>query len=192
MEINDIIDLLSKEIDSRRLEHSINVMKVSEQMARHYGSDVNKARIAAILHDCGKNHKGNDALEYIKKIPYIPDEIEKIQPKLLHGVIGKHLAMTKYNIGDQEILEAIRWHTTGRAGMSVLEKIIYIADYIEPLRTFEGIEEMRRLAFVDLDKCIVHCSESSIRYVLKKGVLLHEKTVETRNYSLMLVNMNSI
>lgn len=192
MDKNDLINLLSHQIGSTRLKHSINVMEVSEKMAKHYRIDVEKAKIAAILHDCGKNYKGSEALEYIRKIPYEPDNIEKIQPKLLHGIIGQHLAMTKYNISDNEILDAIRWHTTGRAGMSTLEKIIYIADYIEPLRTFEGIEEMRRLAFIDLDECIVKCSESSINYVIKKGVLLHNKTVETRNYSLKLVNRKSI
>ena len=106
-----------------KAEHLINVMKVWNRWPGIMGA-INKARIAAILHDCGKIIK-EMMLSIYQKIPYIPDEIGKIQPKLLHGVIGKHLAMTKYNIGDQEILEAIRWHTTGRAGMSVLENHIY-------------------------------------------------------------------
>lgn len=185
-----LINQLSNEVNPKRMLHSIKVMEVAEKMAIHYHVDVEKAKIAAILHDCGKNYKGQEALEYVKEIPYEPDPIEKLQPKLLHGIIGQHLAKTKYNINDNEILDAIRWHTTGRAGMSNLEKIIYIADYIEPLRTFKGIEEMRRLAFIDLDECIIHCAESSINYVLKKGVLLHHKTVETRNYSLTLINKN--
>lgn len=187
MEINNIINKLCSQLDSFRFKHSINVMEVSEALAKHYGADVHKANISGVLHDCGKNYKGAEALEYVKGIPYEPDNIETLQPKLLHGVIGKHLAKTMYNIDDQEILNAIHWHTTGRAGMDILEKIVYIADYIEPLRSFEGIEEIRKIAFENLDECIVRCSESTIRFIIERGVLLHSKTVETRNYSLCLL-----
>lgn len=187
MDMKDIIKKLNTQIDQKRIEHSINVMEVSESMARHYNVDIQKAKIAGILHDCGKNYVGDEARRYASKIQYKPDRIEMLQPKLLHGIIGRHLAMTMYNIEDDDILNAIRWHTTGRPAMSTLEKIIYIADYIEPLRTFNGIEQMRRLAYEDLDKCIVQCADSTIQYIMQKRILLHEKTVETRNYSLLLV-----
>jgi predicted HD superfamily hydrolase involved in NAD metabolism len=88
-------------------------------------------------------------------------------------------------VTDPAVLSAIRWHTTGRGGMTLLEKIIYIADYIEPARQLDGIEEMRKVAYNDLDRCIVICSDSTIAFILKKGALLHPKTVETRNYSLL-------
>ncbi len=187
MEINIIIKRLKDDLDEFRFNHSINVMEMAESLAKHYGTDIHKARLAGILHDCGKNYKGDEAKEYVNRIGYQADDIEILQPKLLHGIIGENLAKEIYEVTDEEILGAIRWHTTGKAGMNLLEKIIYVADYIEPLRSFKDIENMRKIAFEDLDKCIVYCSESTIDFVLKKGVLLHQNTVDTRNYSLMLI-----
>ncbi|NLX63632.1 MAG: HD domain-containing protein [Clostridiaceae bacterium] len=187
MDINTIINILKKELDPYRFNHSMNVMETAEALAKHYGADVSKARLAGILHDCGKNYKGEEAIEYVKKIGYEADEIEILQPKLLHGIIGKHLAEEVYGVTDEEVLGAIRWHTTGKSGMNLLEKIIYVADYIEPLRSFEGIDTMRKMAFEDLERCIVYCSESTIKFILKKGAFLHKNTIDTRNYSLMLI-----
>lgn len=187
MGIETIMDMLEKELDIKRFQHSVNVMEVSQSLAEVYGADIEKARLAGILHDCAKNYKGDEARDYIEKIGYKADEIELLQPKLLHGIIGEHLARHIYGVTDEEVLGAIRWHTTGRAGMNLLEKIIYVADYIEPLRYFEGIEEMRKAAYEDLDRCIVLCSESTIKFVLNKGALLHSRTVETRNHSIMLI-----
>lgn len=188
MDIKTIMYMLNKELDSKRYLHSVNVMEVSQSLAKNYGADIEKARLAGILHDCAKNYRGDDARDYVRKIGYEADEVELLQPKLLHGIIGEHLARTIYGVADEEVLGAIRWHTTGKAGMSLLEKIVYVADYIEPLRYFEGIEKMRKAAYEDLERCIVLCSESTIRFVLNKGALLHSRTVETRNHSLRLIN----
>jgi len=172
---------LASELTEKRYVHSLNVADTAVEMARRYGADEEKIYLAGLLHDCGKSYKGNAAREFVKKIGYQPDGIELLQPGLLHGVIGEYLARHEYGVADPEILSAIRWHTTGRAGMSVLEKIIYIADYIEPGRNFEGIEAMREEAFRDLD-----------RYVLENGYLLHPKTVETRNHSLLALKALNI
>lgn len=187
MNIDEIKVKLERELEYGRYIHSLNVMEMSAKLAERYGVNTEKARLARILHDCGKNYKDERAKEYIRDIGYIPDEIELAQPKLLHGIIGEHIAKYEYEVTDKDVLSAIRWHTTGKAGMTLLEKIIYVADYIEPLRDFEGIEEMRKAAFQNLDKCIVLCADSTIRFILKKGLLLHEKTVETRNHSLKLL-----
>ncbi len=185
MNLDHIKKELSGELDEARFIHSVNVMEESIKLAHHYGVDEDKAAWAGLLHDCGKNYKGDRAREYVRSIGYIPDEIECKQTKLLHGIIGEHLAREKYGVTDPAVLSAIRWHTTGRGGMTLLEKIIYIADYIEPARQLDGIEEMRKVAYNDLDRCIVICSDSTIAFILKKGALLHPKTVETRNYSLL-------
>ncbi|MCX7773826.1 MAG: bis(5'-nucleosyl)-tetraphosphatase (symmetrical) YqeK [Clostridia bacterium] len=187
MEIADIIERLKNVLEKDRFMHSVNVMETSVSLAAHYGVDVQQARLAGILHDCGKNYKGDEARDYIKHIGYEADELELLQTRLLHGVIGEHLAKTVYGVEDAEVLGAIRWHTTGKAGMSLLEKIVYVADYIEPLRSFDGVEDMRKAAYENLDQAVVLCSDSTIRYILKKGFLLHEKTVQTRNHSLLLL-----
>lgn len=187
MNIDDIKLKLQKELEYSRYLHSLNVIEMAASLAEKYGVDVKKAELAGILHDCGKNFGGEKAREYAREIGYTPDEIELAQPRLLHGIIGEHIAKTEYNVDDEEVLSAIRWHTTGKAGMTDLEKIIYVADYIEPLRDFEGIEEMRKAAFQNLDECVVLCADSTIRFILKKGLLLHEKTIETRNHSLKIL-----
>lgn len=192
MDIETITQKLKNELDDKRYLHSVNVMNTSVELAALYGADPEKARLAGILHDCGKNYRGERAKEYIRKAGYPADEIEMVQTKLLHGIIGERLAKEEYGVSDPEILSAIRWHTTGKAGMTTLEKIIYVADYIEPLRSFEGIEEMRKAAYENLDRCVVLCADSTIRYVLSNGALLHEKTVETRNYSLMLLKKSGL
>lgn len=190
MDIENIIEKLKLELDDARYQHSLNVMKISKKLAEIYGADVNKARLAGILHDCGKNYKGDKAREFVKKIGYCPDKVEWDHTRLLHGIIGENIARTVYNIDDEDILSAIHWHTTGRAGMTILEKIIYVADYIEPLRNFEGIETLRDAAYENIDRCVVLCADSTIRYILEKNFLLHGKTVETRNHSLMLLKSN--
>lgn len=187
MELDEMLEKLKSTLSEKRYIHSLNVADTAVKMADHYGVDREKIYLAGILHDCGKFCKDDMAREYVKKIGYQADAIEWAQPGLLHSVIGEHMARQEYGVTDAEILGAIRWHTTGRAGMSVFEKIIYIADYIEPGRKFEGLEDMRAEAFRDLDRCIVLCADSTIRYILDHGYLLHPKTVETRNYSLSAV-----
>lgn len=187
MELGKILEKLSSELGQPRYTHSLNVAEVAVRMAAHYGVDREKAYYAGLLHDCGKSYKGDAARDFIKKIGYEADEIELTQTRLLHGAIGEYLALHAYGFSDPELLAAIRWHTTGRAGMSILEKIIYIADYIEPDREFEGVSEMREEAFRNLDRCVVLCSDSTIRHILAKGYLLHGKTIETRNFSILAV-----
>lgn len=190
MDIEIILERLKKTLNSDRFAHSVNVMEMSVKLAKHYGADSKKAELAGLLHDCGRIFKGEESKGFVWKIGYRPDEIESAQPILLHGIIGEHMARVIYEVEDSEVLGAIRWHTTGKANMTPLEKIVYVADYIEPLRCFDGIEDLRNAAFENLDRCVVLCSDSTIRYLLKNGDLLHAKTVETRNYSLMLIEKN--
>jgi len=192
IDLDLIREKLASQLSEKRFRHSIGVADTAAEMARRYGADEEKIYLAGLLHDCGKSYKGDAAREFVKKIGYEPDEIEWIQPGLLHGVIGEHIARHEYGIEDPEILSAVRWHITGRAGMSLIEKIIYIADYIEPGRSFTGVEAMREEAFRDLDRCIVLCADSTIRYVIENGYLLHPRTVETRNHSLRILKAANI
>jgi predicted HD superfamily hydrolase involved in NAD metabolism len=185
IDLDLVREKLASVLTEKRFIHSLNVADTVVKMAKHYGADEKRTYIAGLLHDCGKSYKGNAAREFAKETGYEPDEIEWLQPGLLHGVIGEYIARHEYGVTDTEVLAAIRWHITGRAGMSVIEKIIYVSDYIEPGRGFTGVEAMREEAFRNLDRCIVLCANSTIRYVVENGYLLHPKTVETRNHSLL-------
>ena len=103
-------------------------------------------------------------------------------PDIMHGVASAYIAETIMEIYDKEVLDAVRYHTTGREKMTMLEKVIYLADYIEPSRNYPGVEELRKLSYEDLDKALIKAFDNTINYVLKKGWLLHLMTVKARNY----------
>ena len=113
------------------------------------------------------------------------DEIYLHNPSILHGLVGSIIAREVMGIKDEDILSAIRYHTTGRKNMSILEKIIYIADYIEPLRKFNGVEELRSLSKMNLDEAVIQSLENTIKYVISQNGLLHTDTIDARNYLLI-------
>lgn len=172
-------------LHEERWQHTLGVVETAERLARLYGEDVEKARIAALLHDCAKELPKNHLLKSIEELGIVMDEIEVANEALWHAPAGAALARSEFGIQDEEILSAIRYHTIGRANMSGLEKIVYIADMIEPHRQFPGVEQIRELVESDLDKGCLAAFDASISYIIKKGYLLHLGTCEARN-SLLL------
>ncbi len=160
---------LSDKLDKKRYEHSIGVSYIAASMAMVFGEDVEKAMIAGLLHDCAKNIPSDEKVEKCKKHKIPVNSFEKKNPELLHAKLSAYYAKKKYEVEDNDILSAITWHTTGRADMTTLEKIIYIADYIEPNRKpLPEIEEIRREAYKDLDKCLVHILKNIVSYLEKR------------------------
>ena len=151
------------------------------KLAEHYGADVKKAELAGLVHDCAKDLSMDECLELAKRHGYEPDEISLRNMSLLHAPLGAYLAKELFHIEDEEIQGAIAYHTTGRKDMTLLEKIIFLADYIEEGSSFPGVEELRELAFIDLNRAILTSLEFSIHNVMKRGRLLHPLTVEARN-----------
>lgn len=184
-EYSSIVGKLRDWIDERRLSHSINVSRCAAKLARHYGADVEKAELAGLVHDCAKNLPTDKAFELAKKYNYEPDTVTRMNPVLLHAPLGSFLVQELFDIQDTEILNAIAWHTTGRKNMTLLEKIICLADFIEEGRQYRGVDKIRELAFLDINRALLMGMELTIKYVLEKGVLLHPKTVEARNALLM-------
>jgi len=187
MTIDDMKTRLKKTLNENRYLHSIGVMEEAVKLALHYNADVKKAEIAGLLHDCAKYVRGDEAAAMIKSSGIIPDNIQKRSPSLLHSMLGPYVAKKYYEVTDQDILEAIYWHTTGRAGMTPLEKIIFIADFTESSRTFEGADEARKAAYLSLDRCVLICADLTIKHVLSGNQLLHPFTVEARNDALLLI-----
>ncbi len=159
-----------------RLQHTLGVEYTAVRLARRWGADEGRARIAALLHDCTKGMKPEEQLKLLGKYGITSDVPGKTGGKLLHAVTGAAVAEHEY-AADPETVSAIRWHTTGRRGMSLLEKILYVADYIEPGRDFEGVEEVRALAWRDLDAALLLGLENTRREVLSEGGPLHGDTV---------------
>lgn len=185
MDIEVMKEKLQSAVNVKRYIHTLGVAEEAVRLAEIYGTqqDKQRAQIAGLLHDCAKDFPKEIRERFCKEYKVPLDEVMLQSSDLIHPFLGAELARREYLIDDAEILDAIRYHTTGRAGMSLLEKIIYIADYIEPNRTkFEGIEEARRLAYLDLDVTMKYILEQTIEYVKERGRMLHPLSVEALEY----------
>lgn len=172
---------LKDSITKKRFIHSLNVMELAAELAAAHGIDQEKAAIAGLLHDCAKNIEADESLRLCEEFQIDIIDVERLQPKLLHGKVGAVLATKEYGVEDEEILDAIRHHTLGRENMTTMDKIVFIADYVEPGRNFEGIEELRELAFTDLDKTMVISLDNIIKHIITKEVLIHPVAILARN-----------
>ena len=180
---NKLQKKLKKELDSNRYEHTLGVMYTASCLAMAYGTDISKARLAGLLHDCAKCIPNPKKLTICKKAGLSVSTFEKEYPFLLHARLGAYLAKKEYGVQDPEILEAITWHTTGKAEMSVLDKIIYIADYIEPNRNkAPHLEKLRKLAFEDLDRCMYAILEDSVNYLRTNPKSMDKTTLDAYDY----------
>ncbi len=177
--------LLIYNIGEERYNHSLRVVDTAIKLAQIYGADIDKAKIGALLHDCAKYRMEISLLKKISLFDIILDDIMIANKQLLHGPLGSKIAENEYGILDREILDSIHYHTTGRANMTLLDKIIYISDYIEPEREFTGIKEIRNMAFQDLDLSIIMAMDNTILFLVKSKKLIHPDTLAARNYLLM-------
>lgn len=178
----DILDFLKENLSKKRYQHSVFVCQTAEQLAGHYGCDTEKAAIAGLLHDCAREMKKELLLDYVRKGGIEVDETTAGLKELLHGPAAVYLCQKVFNLYDVEILSAIRYHTTGRENMTLLEKIIFLADFIEPSRDYPGVSKLRSLALRDLNRALIEACDTSIKYILSKGGIIHPDTVSARNY----------
>ncbi len=183
MSYEEILERLKNTLTEDRFAHTMGVVDASESLALRYGCDVNKARIAALCHDCAKNLDLAELKKLCKKYKIRLDNVSKCEGRLLHAYVGAHLAKEEFGVADPEIFDAIYYHTTGKRDMSLLCKIIFLADMIEPgRRNLEFLDEIRRMAYIDLDRAIIMEFDSTIAYVIKMERLLHPDTIKARNY----------
>lgn len=174
---------LKKYLDQDRYEHTLGVMYVSASLAMRYHEDVNDAMIAGLLHDCAKCIPSKKKIRLCEKYHLNISESELKNPSLLHAKLGAYLAAKKYHICDQRILDAIICHTTGKPHMTMLDKILYIADYIEPGRTeAPNLPEVRKLAFQDIDECLYVILRDSLSYLKTKKLTVDPMTEKTYLY----------
>ena len=168
-------------LKEKRYLHSLGVEETAVKLARRYGLDEEQAAVAALLHDWGRGLENDLLLKKAKEFDIVVEGIEEKAPHLLHGPVGAKLVELELGINDPAILQAIALHTTGAGKMSLLDKVIYLADYVEPGRMFSGVEQIRKVAFLDLERALLMAAENSLYHLLRKKALIHYKTVELRN-----------
>ena len=183
MTIEEMRALLQQSLKAKRYEHSIRVYETALKMAEHFHADKQKVAFAALLHDCGRQVPKEKSVAKAKELGIPVDPVEEAQPILLHAKLGVFYAVHKYgvNTNDAEVLDAIRYHSTGMANMTETAKIVFLADLIEPGRDFEGVEEIREASFQDLDRGMLLSYDNTIRYLLEDGLLIHPDAIAGYN-----------
>jgi predicted HD superfamily hydrolase involved in NAD metabolism len=184
MDRTEMKERLKKKLTPKRFEHSLGVEYVAGCLAMVYDIDVERALVAGLLHDCAKCIPAKEKIRKCEKNKLSVSDVERANPELLHAKLGAFYAHKKYDICDKEILSAIECHTTGKPAMTTLEKIIFVADYIEPnRRKLPEIEEIRHEAFSDIDICVEHILRSTLTYLKdQKAASTDDLSVATYDY----------
>jgi predicted HD superfamily hydrolase involved in NAD metabolism len=175
-------EMLLNLIGNKRYKHTISVVETVEELSNYYNFNLKKAKIAAWLHDLGKIKPREKYMEYLEKYNIELDQYEIQSAELAHGKLSAAMASVEFDIHDEEILEAIRVHTTGKIDMSMIDKIVFLADYIEPSREHEACAKARKLAFEGkLEDSLIMAMDETIKFVIERRQLLHIDTIKARN-----------
>ncbi|MGG3563789.1 bis(5'-nucleosyl)-tetraphosphatase (symmetrical) YqeK [Neobacillus rhizosphaerae] len=180
MEREKALQLVKVQLTEHRYQHTIGVMETAITLAKRFGADEKKAETAAIFHDYAKFRPKEEMKEIITTQGF-PQNLLEYNSELWHAPAGTYLVEKEAGITDREVLDAIRYHTSGRMGMSLLEKVIYLADYIEPGRHFPGVDEVRELAKDNLNRALVKSIQNTILFLLKKNQKVYPDTFYTYN-----------
>ena len=169
--LEEINNYVKETIKGSRYSHTLGVVETAKELAKINGEDIQKAELAALIHDVAKYIPVDEQVKILEEHGYELDEITLKSPQVLHGFVGAIVAKEKFGIEDEMVLDAVKYHTLAKKDMSTLEKIIYIADMIEPTR--------------DFDKGVLKGLENTILFVIKQGNLIHPLTIEARNFLIM-------
>ncbi len=183
IDLKKIRKAMEKSLTTKRYEHTLGVAYTATSLAMRYDADIKNAQLAGLLHDCAKCLSDEKRLSICEKHNISINDIERRNPFLLHAKVGSFLAMDEYKVNDSDVINAILNHTTGRPGMSLLEKIIFIADYIEPGRKqAPNLKEIRKLAFIDLDEALLKVLEDTLEYLRETDEEIDPMTEKTYEY----------
>ena len=189
IEANDLYDdglseyrkLLYQKLDDYRINHSECVSECAATLAESYGADAEKARLAGLLHDIMKNASAKEQIEEIEMAGEGLTKLELMNPKVWHQISGAAFLKTNGITDDEEILGAVRWHTTGKAGMTLLEKVVYIADFISADRNYPDVDVVRKLAQKSLEDAILYTTRYTIKKLISTDAPVHPATVDCYN-----------
>ena len=180
----EIEKYLKSRLTPERYVHVLSVRDLALDLAKKYGADLQKVNLAALLHDCAKWMSTSDLYEAAANHRIQLDEVERHNPSLVHAPIGAMLAVSHFDVDIPEILNAIRIHTTGSSRMTLIDKILYVADFAEPKRNYAEAHSVCEIAYQDLNEAVFEVSRYKIEHLLAKGVLIHPHTIDAYNSAL--------
>jgi predicted HD superfamily hydrolase involved in NAD metabolism len=180
MEREEALKIVKEQLTDHRYQHTLGVMETAIALAKQYGADEKKAEMAAIFHDYAK-FRPKDEMKQIILTKNFPQDLLHYHAELWHAPAGAYLVEKEAGIKDKEVLDAIRYHTSGRPGMTLLEKVIYLADYIEPGRHFPGVDEVRALAKENFDTALIQAVKNTILFLMKKNQPVYPDSFKTYN-----------
>ncbi|CAM2834252.1 bis(5'-nucleosyl)-tetraphosphatase (symmetrical) YqeK [Paenibacillus sediminis] len=178
---DELIAAVSKQMPKERWKHTQGVMETAVWLAEKYGADPEKADLAAILHDVSKYWPVKEMEAIIRENDHLNQELLEYDKPLWHSEVGYFVAKRDYGVEDTEVLDAIRYHTSGRVGMTLLDKVVCLADYMEPGRDFPGVNNIRELANHSLEEALLAGFESTIGFLLSKRQIIYPMTILARN-----------
>ncbi|SFC37473.1 putative HD superfamily hydrolase of NAD metabolism [Bacillus sp. OV322] len=180
MNRDEALQLVKAQITEQRYIHTLGVTEAAIDLAKRYGADIKKAELAAIFHDYAKFRPKDEMKEIIISKGMAPDLLE-YHSELWHAPVGAYLVEKEAGITDRDILDAIAYHTSGRPGMTLLEKIVYLADYIEPGRAFPGVDEVRETAKKNLDLAVIEALRNTVAFLMSRKQTVYPDTLFTYN-----------
>lgn len=179
--LDSMHEYLKKTLSDKRYIHSVNTAETAVRLAKLYGVSEDKAYVAGLIHDCTREAAMDTQIQMLHILGYEVDELTKGIRELLHAYTAEYVMKQQFCIEDQEIISAVRFHTTGSTGMSMLEKVIFLSDVIEPSRSFPGVDYIRQLSVENIDEALLAAFDSSIRFLTGKRAMIHPNTVFARN-----------
>ena len=182
----EFLEEIKKRLNPDRLYHSLNVADEAKKLAKHYGADEQKAFTAGLLHDILKNTPDGELLQYFERNGIMLTETERASRKTWHAMAGADFLRRELHVTDEDILSAVRCHTTGRAGMTLLDKALFIADFISSDRDYPGVERMREKAYVSLEDAMLEGLQFTINELVENAWPVHEDSI--RAYNGLVIN----
>jgi predicted HD superfamily hydrolase involved in NAD metabolism len=180
MDRKKALEIVKEQITNHRYEHTLGVMETSIELAKRFGADITKAELAAIFHDYAK-FRNRDEMKRIIVQQKMKEDLLDFHSELWHAPVGAYLVKEEVGIVDEDVLKAIRFHTTGRPDMTLLEKVVFLADYIEPGRHFPGVDEVRETSKENLDHAVLMALTNTITFLMKKRQPIYPDTFATYN-----------
>lgn len=188
MNLENLKEQIAKDMGAERWQHTLGVLEKSVHLASKYGVNPHKTAMAALLHDLARQWSNEQLISYLESRGITLSDADLVLPAVLHGKVGALVAEERFGVTDEEVLQAVSCHTLGKMKMSDLDKIIFIADMIEPNRSYPGVEALRVVAEANLDQAVLLGFDHTLQFVLSKGGFVHPEAVLARNDLWALVN----